>query len=906
VIDVERYVSQGRQCVQEGSWRDAIRCFQAALRIDLECAQAHLGLGVAYWHLGRTDEAIFEYRTALRLEPSSAEAHFGLGVAYRQQGRLEEAIQEYLAALRLNPVYAQAHYNLGVAYCQQDRWDEAISEFQAVLCITPDDADARFGLGLAYKQLGHLDQAIREYQFSLRFNPGFARAHYNLAVACLDKGLTTMAVREAERARELGYEAARVLLRKLGVEVSVEEAESEVSEPPAAETGVGEAPVVEAEIPDGVRKRLEQGLAYLEKDKYKRAAAVFEDVVAHTPELVSAQVALVRAYMGERRWDDASAVLRSLLEQHPDNGEAHYLLGQALAATDHLEEAIEEIERALSLGYERADKYLTLLREYLAEKTSPQKTPPSEAESEQEEATAPQVRQAVESAPVPDEVDVPVVAPATAERTAAPEPMHEEELPVAIVEEELAPDTELSSEEDTSEKPREAAPQQPPDETAEETMAPAARVHFERGQAFADGGRWDEAIREFQAALEEDAGFNDAYVAMGKAYAKLNRWGDAVTAFLAAIADSPPDGRSHYYLGLVYAEQGRLDEAASEAARAVQLGYEPAAELFASLRPEGHVEAESAELMPLMSEEEPSAVLLTTKRAGLAPGGLDAGGTAPEPADAAAECVGGDSRYHFEQGLTHVGEGQWDEAIEEFQAALDIDPLLVRARLELGRVYARQKRWKDAIRQFERVAEANPDDVRAHFYMALTYAEEGAFDKAVGEAEKALRLGYEPARSLLDRLRQLPGPGRAGRTRAARPMDTAAGRDGLTLKASPGQAHFQRGLAAAAQARWSDAITEFEATLEEMPGFIPARIELGKAYARQRRWDDAAACFREVMGINPNDADAHYYLGLVHAEKGEWDDATRQFQCALRINPNHAEARKGMGLAYGQKILLAE
>ena len=66
-------------------------------------AEAHCNLGVIYGQQGRTDEAIREYQAALRINPDYDEAHYNLGVIYRQQGRIDEAIREYQAALRINP-----------------------------------------------------------------------------------------------------------------------------------------------------------------------------------------------------------------------------------------------------------------------------------------------------------------------------------------------------------------------------------------------------------------------------------------------------------------------------------------------------------------------------------------------------------------------------------------------------------------------------------------------------------------------------------------------------------------------------------------------------------------------------------------------------------------------------------
>ena len=43
--------------------------------------------GRGYGQQGRIDEAIREYQAALRINPDDAEAHYNLGVVYGQQGR---------------------------------------------------------------------------------------------------------------------------------------------------------------------------------------------------------------------------------------------------------------------------------------------------------------------------------------------------------------------------------------------------------------------------------------------------------------------------------------------------------------------------------------------------------------------------------------------------------------------------------------------------------------------------------------------------------------------------------------------------------------------------------------------------------------------------------------------------
>ena len=62
----------------------------------------------------------------------------------------------------------------------------------------------------------------------------------------------------------------------------------------------------------------------------------------------------VRAAVAARRFDDATAPLLRWLEASPRSAEAHYYLARLKLAADRPQEALEAIERARRLGYDRA------------------------------------------------------------------------------------------------------------------------------------------------------------------------------------------------------------------------------------------------------------------------------------------------------------------------------------------------------------------------------------------------------------------------------------------------------------------------------------------------------------------------------------------------------------------------
>jgi protein O-mannosyl-transferase len=195
---------------KKGQTDEAIRQYQAALRLKPGYADAHNNLGAALEKKGQSDEAIRQYQEALRLEPDDALAHNNLGAALDKKGQSDEAIRQLQAALHLKPDYAEAHNNLGAALDKKGQSDEAIRQYQEALRLKPDYADAYNNLGAALDDQGQRDEAIRQYQAALRLKPDHPEAHNNLGIALGRKGQSDEAIRQFHEAVRLkpGYAEA--------------------------------------------------------------------------------------------------------------------------------------------------------------------------------------------------------------------------------------------------------------------------------------------------------------------------------------------------------------------------------------------------------------------------------------------------------------------------------------------------------------------------------------------------------------------------------------------------------------------------------------------------------------------------------------------------------------------------
>ncbi len=190
----------GNQLDRAGRFPDAIRQYQAALRVKRNYVEAHSSYGNVLRQMGRLPEAIEECRTALEIDPTYARAHNNLGNALLESGDATGAIEHYEEGLRLMPNDAKMHYNLGNAWLKEGRDADAIREYQTALQLQPDDEEAHYNLANAFLGGRRFDEAIAEYTAALQIRPDYVEARNNLGNALLEADRTPEAVAQLEEA----------------------------------------------------------------------------------------------------------------------------------------------------------------------------------------------------------------------------------------------------------------------------------------------------------------------------------------------------------------------------------------------------------------------------------------------------------------------------------------------------------------------------------------------------------------------------------------------------------------------------------------------------------------------------------------------------------------------------------
>jgi Flp pilus assembly protein TadD len=115
---------KGRAHLKRGMPAQATVALEKAKKREPEKESIREALGIAYFRIGRWEEAEREFRTLLELSPVNDYAHYALGRSLEKQGREREANRHYKLASSLRPGFE--HYRARILELDpEDPEDEA-------------------------------------------------------------------------------------------------------------------------------------------------------------------------------------------------------------------------------------------------------------------------------------------------------------------------------------------------------------------------------------------------------------------------------------------------------------------------------------------------------------------------------------------------------------------------------------------------------------------------------------------------------------------------------------------------------------------------------------------------------------------------------------------------------------
>jgi protein O-mannosyl-transferase len=192
----------------------------------------------------------------------------------------------------------------------------------------------------------------------------------------------------------------------------------------------------------------------------------------------------------------------------------------------------------------------------------------------------------------------------------------------------------------------------------------------------------------------------------------------------------------------------------------------------------------------------------------------------------------------------------------------------------LGEVWSRSGRDDDAIREFQAALEITPESPLARNNLGLAFLKEGRTWEAIEEFRRVL--SHEP-QTVQTRLNLAGALLRSGRATEA----IAAYEEAVAIQPDLAQGHLELGQALMRVGRFADAISQLKIAVQLRPRYAQAHHSLAAAFAAEGQWGEAIHSYRDTLEINPDNISAR--SGLAWALATTPDPSLRNGAEALAI-----------------------
>jgi cellulose synthase operon protein C len=421
-----------------------------------------------------------------------------------------------------------------------------------------------------------------------------------------------------------------------------------------------------------------------------------------------------------------------------------------------------------------------------------------------------------------------------------------------------------------------------------------AREHLQKG-------RYDEAIEAYAAATSGDTALS-ATLGLARCHLALGEWEKAEELLASAVDQHPDDTESIGRLADLHFQRGRYADALKLAERAIEKNPD---ELRARLV-RARVYSETGKIADAVEEFRQFVRFYNQKQ--------------PKDAETLLLVAEGAVEYARARGVSQIFNFVVNELTPD---ALKSDPDRWEAPFISGGLLLEKYNHGQAVQEFNAALAINPRSADVLAAMGRAEFSEQNFDKAAEFADRALKINprhvdglllsvdvalaadlAEPARGFVARAREVNPTSQWVLAREAQCdlLTNGLPEKSLTLEFLKSD----EGDAALGDREFSKIYRQLLSTNPAPGGFLTS---LGEFFEHQRRWDAASNCYIRAIEVAPQLSAPRTALGMLKMRTGELGDAREILDSAFKADPYHVRVsnmRKVLGVLEGYEVLTTE
>ena len=311
---------------------------QSACTSKEEAAQRYLQEGKALLEQGKTDQARIQFKNAAQSNPKLADAYYNLALLDEKKLDWKGMYGNLLETVRLNPTHAEAHFKLGLAYLAGHQIDKASEEAILLEKLKPGSASALLLHGNVLFSRGKKSEGIEEIKQSLVKEPANYEAAAILSTLYLSQGNHAEALATLNRSIELHPKDIGLQRMKIQTEVDGKDYEAAIA---------GYRALIE-QNPD--KRELSYGLVQLlvKIGRQAQAEAFLHEIIDKYPTDTNAKLALV-GFIAQHDPSEAEKSLAKFVAENPNNTSLLSQLAGLYAGQQRYADAQSVLERIVGI-----------------------------------------------------------------------------------------------------------------------------------------------------------------------------------------------------------------------------------------------------------------------------------------------------------------------------------------------------------------------------------------------------------------------------------------------------------------------------------------------------------------------------------------------------------------------------